>query len=137
MRDDLKSSLTKHGIDLAEPATTVHGDEVVRVAVGLQGDFADPDAEYEKRDIVLFPDVLTVLHERSRDLFVSVDARFRLFGMMRTGTSLSPGERDILAGAFGFAELHVPRHGFVEVPPSDPLGSQRRSAAACETSVLH
>jgi hypothetical protein len=115
-RDDLVSSLAKHGINLAERRTSC-GDEVVHVVVGLQMDFADPDADYEKRDIVLFPEVLTVFHERSRNLFVSPDARFRVFGLMRTGTSLSPGERDILAGAFGFAEIRVPRHGYVEVPP--------------------
>jgi len=87
---------------------------VDRVVIGTAYGMADHAVELNKRNIVIFPKAQDALHERAQTALMTADPMFRLFGFVPTDCTLSPYEQDWLLASFGFAEVTVPRHGFVE-----------------------
>jgi hypothetical protein len=89
---------------------------VGRVAVGTPYGMADDDVEFNKRDFVIFPRAQDALSERSQTALMAADPKFRLFGFLPVDCQLSPYERDWIRAMFGFSEVTVPRHGFINRP---------------------
>ncbi|NLY01907.1 MAG: hypothetical protein GXY83_37965 [Rhodopirellula sp.] len=92
------------------PANLAIGQVVIGTSAGL----ADYAVEFGKRDIVVVPKATDVLLHYPQFALLAVNQRFRLFGMLPVESSLAPYDHDRLAAAFGFDEIFVPRHGFVQ-----------------------
>ena len=96
----------------AQPNTRTVG----RVVIGTPYGLADDGAELNKRALVLFPRAQDALQEHAQTALMTADPRFRLFGFLPADCKFSPCEQDWIRATFGFSEVTIPRHGFVERP---------------------
>jgi hypothetical protein len=96
----------------ARPNTRTVG----RVVIGTPYGLADDGAELNKRALVLFPRAQDALQEHAQTALMTADPRFRLFGFLPADCKFSPCEQDWIRATFGFSEVTIPRHGFVERP---------------------
>ena len=92
------------------------GQPVARIVVGTPCGMSNYDVELNKRDFVLLPRAWEALHEHAQDARMTADPRFRLYGFSPSNCKLSPQEQDWITATFGFQEVFIPRHGFVERP---------------------
>ena len=96
----------------AQPNTRPVG----RVVIGTHYGLADHEVELNKRDIVIFPRAQDALQEHAQTALMTADPKFRVFGFLPTDCKLSPYQQDWIRATFGFAEVTIPRHGFVTRP---------------------
>jgi hypothetical protein len=113
---DLQSDLRLHGVSTNERVTNVCGDEVQRVVVGTIAAFAEPEVEFEKRDLLLVPFAQSAAFEAAAPAFLNPDCRFRVFGFRSVNTALTRCEADHLIGIFGLDEIVLLANGLVRAP---------------------
>ena len=89
---------------------------VGRVVVGTPSGLGHNSVELNKRDILIVPRAWEVLQNHFQLALGGVDPNFRLFGLVPSGYKFSPYEFDLTVAAFGFQEVFIPRHGYVQRP---------------------
>ena len=89
---------------------------VGRVVVGTPSGLGHNSVELNKRDILIVPRAWEVLQNRFQFALSGVDPNFRLFGLVPSGYKFSPYEFDWTVATFGFQEVFIPRHGYVQRP---------------------
>lgn len=87
-----------------------------RIIVSSFTDLAHPDIEFEKFDIVIVLDAREALSRQGQLALATVDARFRLFGLVPIDCKMSPWEEDWIAATFGLEDLVIPKHGHEQRP---------------------
>jgi hypothetical protein len=92
------------------------GDLVLRVAVGVFGDFTHELYDIQWRDVAFFPDAMHALHDRAQDVLLATDPHFRIFGCLHPESRPAAADVDLLRGIFGFDEIAIPAHRIVEKP---------------------
>ncbi|MDB5307698.1 MAG: hypothetical protein JWO38_1900 [Gemmataceae bacterium] len=139
----VRSRLRELGVDAAaasgryRPAVGEVGRVVVTTPIGLAAD----GVRMEWRQVAVVIDPVDVMGKRGQ---ACIDHlwRARAFGLVPSGSALSPWENDLLAAFFGLAELTLPAHGRVErrvvvesvmfsggvrgQPTDDPVDLERR-----------
>jgi hypothetical protein len=86
-------------------------EEAGRIVISSFTDLAHPDIEFEKFDLVIVPDAREALTRQGQLALATVDAKFRLFGLLPIDCKLSPSDEDWIAATFGLGELVIPKHG--------------------------
>jgi len=99
--------------------------------------------ESHRLDMLLVLDARQALSERGQLALSMADARFRLWGFLKTGADVSPAQVDRLCATFGFEQTYIPQHGHTERPVQVawvPLTSaipEQRGASAVQWKRRH
>lgn len=114
---------------------------VGRIVVSTFMGLADPNIEFEKRDIVIVPNARDAISERGQATLSIVDGRFRLFGLLPINYQLAPRERDLIAAIFGLEEVTIYKHGYtqrsVTVTWSQIIGGQQLGCSLDGVALKH
>ena len=86
-----------------------------RVVAGPPLSMGHNSVEFEKRDIILFPDALSALHENSKTALCAPDIRGRLLGLIHSNHPVTESQRKKLAATFGFHNVKLPKYGHERV----------------------